>query len=233
MSKARDLSLRHAAPTSPVTKASLGLDNVENTSDATKQTAFLSAATASDVGLGNVDNTSDATKQTAILSAATASDVGLGNVENTALSSWAGTSNITTLGTLTSLVTAELRTTGWHIYGNQWYNHGSNGGSNVYLRTPIVHNESNMFLIEILSYEYGGSYVASYLFSGYAYGGSSLITARTSSIVGRGIGMGVNSQNKVYCVVNSGAGYYNHFTYRYHGWGQKNDADFTWHNSAG
>ena len=233
MSKARDLSLRHAAPTTAVTKASLGLDNVENTSDATKQTAFLSAATASDVGLGNVDNTSDATKQPAILSAATASDVGLGNVENTALSSWAGTSNITTLGTLTSLATAELRTTGWHIYGNQWYNHGSNGGSNVYLRTPIVHNESNMFLIEILSYEYGGSYVASYLFSGYAYGGSSLITARTSSIVGRGIGMGVNSQNKVYCVVNSGAGYYNHFTYRYHGWGQKNDADFTWHNSAG
>ena len=71
MSKARDLSLRHAAPTTAVTKASLGLDNVENTSDATKQTAFLSAATASDVGLGNV--------------------------ENTALSSWAGTSNITTL----------------------------------------------------------------------------------------------------------------------------------------
>ena len=154
MSKARDLSLRHAAPTSPVTKASLGLDNVENTSDATKQTAILSAATASDVGLGNVDNTSDATKQTAILSAATASDVGLGNVENTALSSWAGTSNITTLGTLTSLATAELRKTEWHIYGNQWYNHESKGGSKVYLRNPIVKKKSNRFLIKILSYEY-------------------------------------------------------------------------------
>ena len=37
----------------------------------------------SDVGLGNVDNTSDATKQAATLSAASASDVGLGNVANT------------------------------------------------------------------------------------------------------------------------------------------------------
>ena len=172
------------------------------------------------------------TERATIRSGTTKSVVGLGSVEDTALSTWAGTTNIEYVGTI-PVLTATLRTTGYHIYGNQWYNHGSNGGSNVYLRTPIVHNESNMFLIEILSYEYGGSYVASYLFSGYAYGGSSLITARTSSIVGRGIGMGVNSQNKVYCVVNSGAGYYNHFTYRYHGWGQKNDADFTWHNSAG
>jgi hypothetical protein len=31
------------------------------------------------------------------------SDVGLGNVENTALSTWAGTTNITTVGTLTSI----------------------------------------------------------------------------------------------------------------------------------
>ena len=35
-------------------------------------------------------------------SAVTKSDVGLGNVENTALSTWAGSTNITTLGTITS-----------------------------------------------------------------------------------------------------------------------------------
>ena len=49
MSKARDLSLRHAA----VTKATLGLDNVENHSTAT----IRSGVTATDVGLGNVENT--------------------------------------------------------------------------------------------------------------------------------------------------------------------------------
>jgi len=43
-----------------------------------------------DVGLSNVDNTSDASIQTAILSAATASDVGLGNVENKSASTIIG-----------------------------------------------------------------------------------------------------------------------------------------------
>ena len=46
MSKARDLSLRHSAPTTAVTKASLGLDNVENHSTAT----IRSGVTATDVG---------------------------------------------------------------------------------------------------------------------------------------------------------------------------------------
>ena len=63
-------------------KTAVGLGNVDNTSDSTKQTNILSAATKSDVGLGNVDNTSDADLQTAILSAADADDVGLGNVAN-------------------------------------------------------------------------------------------------------------------------------------------------------
>ena len=211
-SKARDLSRRgHRAMASAMTEDSI---------------------TKAHVGLGNVDNTSDATQQAAVLSAATSSDVGLGNVENTALSTWQGTTNIEYIGTH-AVVASSLRTTGWHIYGNQWYNHGSGGGSNIYLRTPITHNESNMFCIEILSYEYGGSYVGSYLFSGYAYSGSSLISARYHTISGRGLGMGVNSQNKIYCQISSGAHYYAHYTYRYHGWGQKNDTDFTWHNSAG
>jgi hypothetical protein len=89
---------------SGVTKTHVGLGNVDNTSDATKQTATLSAATKSDVGLSNVDNNStatirsgttaanvglgsvtnasQATIQAATLSAATKSDVGLSNVDN-------------------------------------------------------------------------------------------------------------------------------------------------------
>ncbi len=61
-----------------VTKTHVGLNNVDNTSDATKQTATLTAATKSDVGLSNVDNDSTVT----IRSGTTASDVGLGNVTN-------------------------------------------------------------------------------------------------------------------------------------------------------
>ena len=63
-------------------KTAVGLGNVDNTSDSTKQTNILSAATKSDVGLANVDNTSAADLQTNILSAADADDVGLGNVAN-------------------------------------------------------------------------------------------------------------------------------------------------------
>ncbi|NQY56860.1 MAG: hypothetical protein HRT86_10335 [Ilumatobacteraceae bacterium] len=46
----------------PVTKITLGIENIDNTSDATKQTATLAAATATDVDLGNVDNTTDLNK---------------------------------------------------------------------------------------------------------------------------------------------------------------------------
>ena len=74
---------QQTATLSAATSSDVGLGNVDNTSDSTQQTATLSAATSSDVGLSNVDNTSDSTQQTATLSAATSSDVGLGNVDNT------------------------------------------------------------------------------------------------------------------------------------------------------
>ena len=83
-------------------------------------TGTVSGITKTMVGLGSVDNTTDAAKpvstatQTALdLKAALASPtftgtvsgitktmVGLGNVENTELSTWAGSSSITTLGTI-------------------------------------------------------------------------------------------------------------------------------------
>jgi hypothetical protein len=85
-------------------------------------TGTVSGITKSMVGLGNVDNTADASKpistatQTALdlkaplesptftgtVSGITKSMVGLGNVENTVLSTWAGSTSLTTLGTVTS-----------------------------------------------------------------------------------------------------------------------------------
>ena len=156
----------------------------------------------------------------------TKSDVGLGSVENTTLSTWSGSTNLVTIGRLTS----EIKTAN-HIYGTDWYNNASAGGTDIYLRTPIVHNEGNMFNIEVLSYEYGGSYAGSYMFGAYAYSGSSMISVRTTTIHGRGISMGVTN-NKIWCRINGGAGYYNHYCFRYHGWQAKDNSGFSWGNSA-
>jgi hypothetical protein len=59
-------------------------------------TGTVAGVSKSHVGLSNVDNDSTST----IRAGTTAANVGLGSVENTALSSWAGTSNITTCGTI-------------------------------------------------------------------------------------------------------------------------------------
>jgi hypothetical protein len=96
-----------------LTKSDVGLSNVDNTSDATKNSAAVTLTNKTlttpvinsptglvkaDVGLGNVDNTSDATKNTAIATLTNKTltspvintptgivkaDVGLGNVDNT------------------------------------------------------------------------------------------------------------------------------------------------------
>jgi hypothetical protein len=102
-------------------RAAVGLANVDNTSDASKpistatQTALDGKAA---VSHGHAE--SEITNLTSDLAAkvpttravnghalssdvsVTASDVGLGSVENTALSSWAGSTSITTLGTVTA-----------------------------------------------------------------------------------------------------------------------------------
>ena len=70
-------------------------------------TGTVTGLTSSSVGLGNVTNESKATMFssptfTGTVSGVTKSMVGLGNVENTALSTWPGSSNITTIGTVTS-----------------------------------------------------------------------------------------------------------------------------------
>jgi hypothetical protein len=96
-----------------LTKSDVGLGNVDNTSDATKNSAVATLTNKTltspainsptglvkaDVGLSNVDNTSDATKNTAVATLTnktlsspvintptgiTKADVGLGNVDNT------------------------------------------------------------------------------------------------------------------------------------------------------
>ena len=70
-------------------------------------TGTVQGITATMVGLGNVTNESKATMFTnptftGTVQGVSKSAVGLGNVENTALSTWAGSTCITTVGTLTS-----------------------------------------------------------------------------------------------------------------------------------
>jgi len=69
-----------------VTKTHVGLSNVDNTSDSTKQAATLTAATKSDVGLSNVDNTTDALKPVS-----TATNTALGDKANKASPAFTGT----------------------------------------------------------------------------------------------------------------------------------------------
>ena len=85
-----------------VTKAQVGLGNVDNTSDANKPVSTAQAA--ADTAVANAASAAlgTHTARTDNPHAVTKAQVGLGNVENTALSTWAGSANITTLGTVNS-----------------------------------------------------------------------------------------------------------------------------------
>ncbi len=79
-------------------------------SSVTTNTTLTGSGTSADpLGLASIDpytilgnNTGSLGAPTALTSAQAKSLLGLGNVENTALSTWAGSSNITTLGTITT-----------------------------------------------------------------------------------------------------------------------------------
>ena len=83
------------------------------TSYAVGDTLYASGTTTLTKLTGNTTTTKNFLSQTGTGSASQApswstvskSDVGLSNVENTALSTWAGSTNITTLGTVTSMKT--------------------------------------------------------------------------------------------------------------------------------
>lgn len=107
-----------AAPTwATFSNATVGLGNVTNDAQITKSTftganqiMYSTGASAPTVLAANTSSTKKFLRMTGTGSAGAApawdtvtkGDVGLGSVENTALSTWAGTSNITTLGTITT-----------------------------------------------------------------------------------------------------------------------------------
>jgi len=130
---------------------------------------------------------------------------------------------------------------GWgrKIESHVWKNWAGQGNYTARLYTPIVHNESNMFTIEIDAYGYGsGGSNQRYVGSGYAYGGSSLITYGTNAILGSlnhrlttathpTLGVTVVCFDLGYSS-NNGTAYYNHMRWRYQGWGVKKEQDFVW-----
>ena len=97
-----------------LTKAMVGLSNVENKSSATIREEITASNVTTALGYtpynsanfikANIKSTLGISDWALAASkpSYTKTEVGLGNVENTALSSWAGTNNITTLGTITS-----------------------------------------------------------------------------------------------------------------------------------
>jgi hypothetical protein len=128
-----------------------------------------------------------------------------------------------------------------HIYANNktqiitspWYNFGNNNGGSARLSTPIVHNESNMFYIKVTGFGYGsGGRNQEYLFSGYAYGGSTLIAQGANTTFGsNGCSIGTEVRGGttyIYIQISNGAQYYNHYKFEYTGWGAKNVQDFNW-----
>ena len=89
-----------------ISKSKVGLSNVDNTADANKNVLY--ATTAGGAPATDVY----AWAKAATKPSYTKSEVGLSAVENTALSTWAGSSNITTVGTLGSLSVTNTVTAG-------------------------------------------------------------------------------------------------------------------------
>jgi hypothetical protein len=130
---------------------------------------------------------------------------------------------------------------GWgrKIESHVWKNWAGQGSYTARLYTPIVHNESNMFTIEIDAYGYGsGGVNQRYVGGGYAYGGSSIITYGTNAILGSlnhrlttdthpTLGVTVVCFDLGYSS-NNGTAYYNHMRWRYQGWNVKKEQDFVW-----
>ena len=129
---------------------------------------------------------------------------------------------------------------GRKIDNHQWKNWSGTGSYTARLYTPIVHNEGNMFQLEIdvFGYSTGGA-AQRYIGGGYAYSGSSLIAHGTVALSGSlnhrlttathpTSGIGTVVVFEIGHTANNGTSYYNHMRWRYQGWQQKNPADFIW-----
>jgi hypothetical protein len=89
----------------------LGINNVENTALSTYSVSLgRMAALAANTIIGN--NTGASATPQALSETSVKTLLGLNNVENTALSTWSGSSNITTIGALTSLNVGSITSPG-------------------------------------------------------------------------------------------------------------------------
>ena len=128
---------------------------------------------------------------------------------------------------------------GSKIECHEWKNWSGTGNYTARLYTPIVHNESNMFQIEIDVYGYSsGGRAQRYVGGGYAYSGSSLISHGTVAISGSLTHRLTTATHPNYSSTvivfdigysnNNGTNYYNHMRWRYQGWNGKRAEDFVW-----
>jgi len=128
---------------------------------------------------------------------------------------------------------------GSKIENHGWKNWSGTGNYTARLYTPIVHNEGNMFQLEIDVFGYStGGYAQRYIGGGYAYSGSSLIAHGTVALSGTlthrlTTATHPNFNSTVVCfdighTNNNGTAYYNHMRWRYQGWNGKKSEDFVW-----
>ena len=128
---------------------------------------------------------------------------------------------------------------GSKIENHGWKNWSGTGNYTARLYTPIVHNEGNMFQLEIDVYGYStGGAAQRYIGGGYAYSGSSLIAQGTIALSGSlthrlTTATHPNFSSTVVCFDigysnNNGTAYYNHMRWRYQGWNGKRAEDFVW-----
>ena len=128
---------------------------------------------------------------------------------------------------------------GSKIENHGWKNWSGTGNYTARLYTPIVHNEGNMFQLEIdvFGYSTGGA-AQRYIGGGYAYSGSSLIAHGTVALSGsltHRLTTATHPNFSSTVVVfdigysnNNGTAYYNHMRWRYQGWNGKKSEDFVW-----
>lgn len=128
---------------------------------------------------------------------------------------------------------------GSKIESHEWKNWSATGSYTARLYTPIVHNESNMFQIEIDVFGYStGGRAQRYVGGGYAYSGSSLISHGTVALSGSLTHRLTTATHPNYSSTvivfdigysnNNGTNYYNHMRWRYQGWNGKRAEDFVW-----
>ena len=132
---------------------------------------------------------------------------------------------------------------GKHIVSTPWHNYRDvPAGEYLVLSTPIVHNEGNMFRLDIEFYDYAGAdKSATIVCTGYAYSGSTLIRVDCNTIgtklpvyLTKEVRADQSNQNVVVVYIGNTSSdfYYPQATVRYSGWLEKDPADFKWSSQS-